>query len=351
MSTPRLASAMLPGSLRWLTMASAPWLIASSATRYDWSTADLSYLDGSPYRAEAAPSQALCRKLIDREPAASERPSAAQATALKDCDSEALLYGIGRPADPMAARQCAMLERDSGSDKPNPYFTGPGILAVAYANGWGGPRDIERAIHMACGIDDAPAATQDRIANLSRLSNASGAKPFDICADASSGASGGLCASHDARLQDQSRARTIAIWQRSWTASRRTAFDRAYANMADYARTAHDLDCFRGTAAAECTIRGTQKDLDRFLAKVGALLGRNPPPPVPPIEARTNAATAADRWAKQVAELDKDDRPDFQENGRKTVAARARFERDLLAFAATIPGTTPHRTRQLFSDL
>ncbi|WP_454279161.1 hypothetical protein [Sphingomonas sp. Marseille-Q8236] len=51
-----------------------------------------------------------------------------------------------------------------------------------------------------------------------------------------------------------------------------------------------------------------------------------------------------------MAELDKDDRPDFQDNGRKTVAARARFERDLLAFAATIPGTTPHQTRQLFSN-
>ncbi len=46
-----------------------------------------------------------------------------------------------------------------------------------------------------------------------------------------------------------------------------------------------------------------------------------------------------------------DDRPVYEENGRKTRAARSRFERDLLAFAATLPGTTPHRTRPLFSDI
>lgn len=333
--------------LRWLAIISTPWLIAASTPRYDWSSADISYLKNSPYFAEAAPSRALCRRLIDREPDASERPDKAQAAALKDCNSEALLYGIRRPADPVAARRCAILERDEETDTPNAYFAGSGILAVAYANGWGGPRDLDRAIHMACGIDDAASATEDRIGHLQAMAG----KPFAICDDISSGAGGAICAAHHARLRDQSRRRLIAGWARAWPAARRIAFDRAYASMTTYAETAHDLDCHGGTAAAQCTIDGRQTDLDRFVTKIGALLGRNAPPPVPPVNRRANAATDADRWQRRLADVDDRERLDVMENGRRTIAARAAFERDLLAFAATVPGLTAHRARRSFADL
>lgn len=73
--------------LRWVAIVCTPWLIAASTPRYDWSSADISYLKNSPYFAEAAPSRALCRRLIDREPDASERPDKAQAAALKGCYS------------------------------------------------------------------------------------------------------------------------------------------------------------------------------------------------------------------------------------------------------------------------
>ncbi|WP_322538421.1 hypothetical protein [Sphingomonas sanguinis] len=351
MPMPHPARVLSTRPLRWLAIFGAPWLIAASTPRYDWSSADISYLKDSPYFAEAAPSRALCRRLIDREPAPSERPDRAQTAALRDCDSEALLYGIGRPADPVAARRCAILERDDEVDTPNAYFSGSGILAVAYANGWGGARDIDRAIHMACGIDDAASATEDRIEHLQALAGKPVAKPFAICDDISSGASGGVCAAHHAKLREQDRQRLMAGWQRNWPAPRRAAFARTYASMTAYAETAHDLDCYGGTAAAQCAIDGTQADLDRFVAKIGALLGRNPPPPVSRVERRINAATATDRWQKQLAEMDDRTRPAFIENGRRTIAARARFERDLLAFAATIPGVTSHQARRSFADL
>ncbi|WP_294304714.1 hypothetical protein [uncultured Sphingomonas sp.] len=131
----------------------------------------------------------------------------------------------------MAARRCAILERDEETDTPNAYFSGSGILAVAYANGWGGAHDIDRAIHMACGIDDAASATEDRIRHLQAMAGKPGGKSFAICDDISSGASGGICASHHARLRDQSRRRLIAGWTRAWPTARRIAFGHAYASM------------------------------------------------------------------------------------------------------------------------
>ena len=58
-------------------------------------------------------SKALCRSVHHREPPASDRPTAAQERGLQGCSSEALYYGIGMPADPVRARQCAFLEMDS----------------------------------------------------------------------------------------------------------------------------------------------------------------------------------------------------------------------------------------------
>lgn len=326
-------------------------LVAASAARYDWSAADLAWLTDAKYRTEAEPSRAACARVIGAEPPAADRPTPAQAAALKGCDSEALLFGIGRLADPAAARKCAILERDRGTDTNLAYFRGPGILAVAYANGLGGARDLDVATHMACGVDDAVAATEGRIADLQARRAQRGAKPFGMCDAATSGASGAVCADHEARLADRRRAAAIAVLERGWPPARRAAFDRAYASLQDYARIAHDMDCFRGTGQAACTIEGVERDKTHFLAKVGAMLGRNPPPRVPRIGSRQNAATAPEQWQALVADAGAEERPWYVENGRKTIAARARFERDLLAFAATVPDATPHATRALFADL
>ena len=269
-----------PGMGRLAIMAVALTLTAASAPRYDWSTTDLSYIGDDGRTPAVKATRALCARLIDLAPPASNGPDPTQATAHHDCDSEALLYGIGRPADPVAARRCAWMEYGRPQDEASlPYFDGPGILAVAYANGWGGPRNLDLAIHMACGIEDAPAATLARIQHLQKLaSQGPEATPFSICDDISSGMSGGVCAAHNARLADRDRGRTIALWKRDWSPARRAAFARVYASMADYAETAHDLDCHGGTAAAQCAIDGAQGDMARFMTRIGALLGHHVAP-------------------------------------------------------------------------
>lgn len=328
-------------------VAGALFLTAASTPRYDWSTVDPSYFGGLASMPEAAATRAVCARLLHLTPPAD------RAAPPTGCHSEALLYGIGRPADPVAARRCAWHEYDHPPrDGDLAYFQGPGILAVAYANGWGGPRDMDMAIHMACGIEDAPAATQARIEHLQALAKQGpGAKPFGICDDITSGLSGGVCAAHHAALEDQRRDRILARWQRDWPPARRVAFDRLKSSLIAYAQAAHAMDCYGGTAATQCTIEGVEADLARFTAKVGALLGHNPPPAGPSQRRRSNAATDAAEWGKFLATLDDSEQRLYAEQGRMTVAARSRFERDLLAFAATVPGATPHGVRVLFSDL
>ncbi|WP_058717487.1 hypothetical protein [Sphingomonas sanguinis] len=340
------------GMGRLPVLAVALSLTAASAPRYDWSTADLSYIGEHAQTPAVKASRALCARLIHLTPPASDRTDVTHA-GLQNCDSEALLYGIGRPADAAAARRCAWADYERSRDNSAlPYFDGPGILAVAYANGWGGPRDLNMAIHMACGIDDAASATQARIEHLQKLTvQGPGPKPFALCDDISSGMSGGVCAAHNARLADRDRGRTIASWKRDWSPARRIAFARVYVSMANYADTAHQLDCHGGTAAAQCAIDGAQADMARFMTRIGALLGHHAPPARSPRAVRGNAATDSIGWANMLRDMPADDRLVYEDNGHKTRAARSRFERDLLAFAATIPGTTPHRTRTLFSDI
>lgn len=330
-----------------------PALVAASTPRYDWSSAAISYFRGDTKSlVEAAPSRLLCAQAIGAEPPASDRPSPAQARALEGCNSEALLYGIGQASDPVAARRCAILEREEENGEDLPYFSGTGILTVVYANGQGAARNLTVATHMACGMNDAVAATESRVMHLGKLEAAQVSRPaFGICDDATSGVSGGQCAAHDAEVQDQARARAFASLRRGWTNVRLASFDRAYASARAYADAAHELDCYGGTGATDCAIRGAQRDLDRFLAKVEALLGHGPPPPAPHNEDRANAATDPSGWDRLVADLPADERKTYLSNAHDVVAARAVFERDLLAFATTVPGTTPHSVRVLFADL
>ena len=330
-----------------------PAIVAASTPRCDWSSAAVSYLRGDTKSlAEAAPSRMLCARAIGAEPPAADRPSPAQARALEGCNSEALLYGIAQAPNPVAARRCAILEREEENGEDLPYFSGTGILAVVYANGQGAARNLTVATHMACGMDDAVAATESRVMHLGRLAAASVSRPaFGICDDATSGVSGGQCAAHDAELQDQARARAFARLRRSWAKARLVAFDRAYASARAYADVAHELDCYGGTGATDCAIRGAQRDLDRFFAKVEALLGHGKPPPAPPKEDGANAATDPRGWNRSVADLPVAEQATYRSNGHDVVAARAVFERDLLAFATTVPGTTPHSVRVLFADL
>src|SRR5712691_12329207 len=69
---------------------------------------------------------------------------------LSHCNAEELYYGFDRPADPVAALQCAYYERAHPQpDRGDPFY-GPGVLTMLYANGKGVPRDYDLAIRFAC---------------------------------------------------------------------------------------------------------------------------------------------------------------------------------------------------------
>ncbi|MBV9655119.1 MAG: hypothetical protein JOZ42_11215, partial [Acetobacteraceae bacterium] len=132
------------------------------------------------------------------------------------CSSEALYYGIGMPANPALAFRCALRERNHADDRS--LFSGDVMLMTMYANGVGAPRDLERAIALACEIDGAPAEVSGRVDHLASLRDQHWqGHDFSYCDDITSGAGQGFCAAHDAALADQARKTRIEAVASGWT--------------------------------------------------------------------------------------------------------------------------------------
>ncbi|MDF7775971.1 hypothetical protein P1X14_12000 [Sphingomonas sp. AOB5] len=299
-----------------------------------------------------AATQRICASVAKVEIPKQDFPSVAARAELKGCDSEVLYYGIGTPADPVKARQCAMTEIGS-DEEPWPLLSGEGILMMIYANGRGVPRNLDVAIHLACQLDDSIAAREFRVARLDGLRRSGRRENFQTCDDITSGAAQGICTDHEASLAAQARLQRIARLKRRWNAGQSAAFDRVYASVADYADKAHEMDCFRGTAMGACNIIGREHDVDRFLGRIEALANGKPMPKDKETGwERPNPATQDREWRKMLADLEPDERPYYETNRDEVIAARRIFERDLIAFLiATMPGLTPHRIRTLFSDI
>lgn len=333
---------------------------AVSATQnYDWSTENFTnYGFENPARQinEFAESKALCAKVITSEPPKQDYPSPEEVKQLKDCSSEELYYGIGGPVDAAAARKCALIERDRGlaefSAPASDYYYGTGMLIAIYANGNGATKNLDIAMHLACGMEDAPAAMDHRIKNLRDRKNASSFEDFDICDNATSGISGAFCMDHVARLEEDKRAKKIALLGKSWTQAQTASFNKLYVSLDRYASISHDMDCFRGTGAAACSIAGAEKDTKRFFNRIMAVIeGRKPDKDK--LSDVYNPATAPSIWRREYAYiLSTDEREWYLANARDTVKARRIFERDLVAFARLVlPTKSSHEIRKIFSDI
>lgn len=187
----------------------------------DWGHGRDSWADSPEYET----SRAVCRAVSDRQPPPRDRPSASEIQALNGCSSEALYYGIGRPADPDAARKCAFIEEPD--DQPIQPFSGRAMLMVIYANGVGAERDLDVAIHLACGLDGAPAEAHGRIMHLvERRDSGRRDRDFHYCDDITSGLAGGYCAGHEAAIAGQRRAAELERLTSGWTAAERRAMER-----------------------------------------------------------------------------------------------------------------------------
>lgn len=173
-----------------------------------------------------AASRALCRGLRGVAPPPGDAPTAAEAADLADCSSEALFYGIGRPADPRAARLCAAVEtRDADPQVTDFGFTGERMLMTVYANGLGAARNLDVATALACRAGGAPAEVDARVRHLARL-KAEGwtGTDFSLCDDATSGLMQGVCADHDQLIARAGRARAFAALSSGWSPADRAAY-------------------------------------------------------------------------------------------------------------------------------
>jgi hypothetical protein len=175
-----------------------------------------------------------------------------------DCDSTAYYFGIGRDKDYSLARSCAYLERFKHVDQDGSLFTGPGILAMVFANGDGTPRDLDLARRFTCEIKEAaPEETLARLAVLDRMAaTPKNAGHFDLCSTSKSGVTQNWCASIELRLKDARRYDELVKMVDGLTPQQQESFkvlqtaEQGY--EAEHAEKEIDLT---GTAAAALTLQ------------------------------------------------------------------------------------------------
>lgn len=236
----------------------------------------------APVEPDTATADHLCEQDAQARPPPSDAPTPAQRSALAHCDGEALLYGIGRPADPVQARLCAFVERDAADpgDGPSGLFDGNGLLMTIYANGLGVPKNKAVAIYLACtSVWSAPAEREERVPHLAATPHApSSVAAFSPCDDITSGFTQGICASHASRLATARRTQQIdALAARlpAGTASRFAALRNSQATWATE-RGANEVD-LSGSARVAFEIEEEELQNDDFLAMLRRL-EKSPPP-------------------------------------------------------------------------
>lgn len=233
-------------------------LTASAALSEDWGDNKDDFTSGPEYEA----SKAMCRQVKGLTIPPGDRPTAAEAKALKGCDSEALYYGIGMKADPVKARQCAILEADKGSDE---LFSGETMLMTIYANGLGVKRNLDLAIHYACRIEGAPAEMQGRIEHLAAMKTATAPETFHFCQDVTSGLAMGYCAAHMERVDKAERERKIAGISARYTPTQKAALTALLAARKAWITAGDDEVDLSGTARAALVIDAEARHDDEFL--------------------------------------------------------------------------------------
>ncbi|HEY9216730.1 MAG TPA: lysozyme inhibitor LprI family protein [Phenylobacterium sp.] len=242
--------------------------LAAGAHSADWS-------DEADYADDYPASQALCRQVKHLAIPAADRPTPAEAEGLKGCDSEALYFGIGRAADPVAARKCAILELERPADQPGGYFEGAVVLQMVYANGNGATKNPRLAMHLACTQEDAPAEIDGRVTHLTQLTPG---ETFEWCDDITSSLAMGACSAHDARIAGANREAALAKLMARWSPAQRAAFAplRAASEAFVEARSDHEVD-MSGSLRATLAIGEENLRRDAFLNLVTALEeGRGP---------------------------------------------------------------------------
>lgn len=199
------------------------------------------------------------------------QPAPAAAQAASDCNAIDLYDRMRSQAGASQAewdqvRACALAKNDNA------------VLMMLYANGYGVPRDTDRAIHHACSLDDvAKAEMASRIEHLARKPDAG--KPFDVCDDITSGYMGAVCSARreaqDSRMRDARMERAA----RALPAASRAAFTKLRQAAERYATGAGGAETdMQGTAAVDLAIQYKAKLREQAMqAILDAIDGKLPP--------------------------------------------------------------------------
>lgn len=159
-----------------------------------------------------------CAKYVSLGYPDSDKPTSARKSELGDCDAERLYYGLGQPADPVAARHCALGLSDDLEQEA-------GVLMMVYANGEGVPRNYALAKKAACAAKGAPLELAGRLAHLTDMeAGKRGSNPrIDICDDITSGFMQGICADIQSELARQARVKKLEVLTTGWNKAERRA--------------------------------------------------------------------------------------------------------------------------------
>ena len=238
-----------------------------AASAENWADVRDPVTTGSEY----ARSKAICRALKGVSLPTPEIASRDGGTppSRESCNSEALYYGIGVKPDPARALRCALRERAApdGGRGSGSAFSGDVMLMTIYANGVGAPRDLDRAIAIACELDAAPAESDGRVNHLAALKAQHWTgHDFSFCDDVTSGYAHGVCAAHDAAVEDAKRGQRLATLTAGWSETDKHAFLALRRAEAAYAETrgADEVD-MSGTARGAMSIGERQGQEAEFL--------------------------------------------------------------------------------------
>ena len=271
------------------------------------------------------PSMAICQKAK-----ATVLPK--PATAPAECDASALYYGIGRVANPVAARACALAHPDAADP-----LSGPALLATIYANGRGAPRDVDLAIAYACRIEGAPAEMDARIARLAKLKrDGPGTMPFDVCDDVTSGAMTSACTRRDAERSASVRNAALAAIGNGLDAGKRAAFIKLLGLERSYSRSVGERETDRGGTMGPARVIGAEEaQNETFMTILRATLAGRLPPDAASSFADADRLLAAS-YDKLMGSTDMADLGSVEKNGiAATQRAWLTYRDAFVAFART----------------
>ncbi|WP_162806569.1 hypothetical protein [Sphingosinicella terrae] len=218
-------------------------------------------------------SQTICRTVRSRQVPTADRPGPSLARSLSGCSAVSLYYDTVETRDPVRARQCAL--SDQSSDLP---FERQFVLMNVYANAEGVRRDMDLAIHLACGLDTQPEEMHYRVLRLHRLREEGWTgNDFDYVIDDRSSFSGASGVYYYLRLARERRANELRALTGGWPASHRTALTELVRAKDDYADAHGHAAHYHASPAGWIYWSGVEDVEDTFIAELRTLVSNGVP--------------------------------------------------------------------------